>query len=139
VLARAPFSREEYLAACELLAVDKARPGGGGPEDDGDDAPLVPNTPYFLDWETRMGGTALILASVEADVALLETVVAREAVLDHENRLGHTALTWAAVCGHDEVRDSQRKDRLIAETGRPTHGTVNSVVIGGGAADKAGG
>lgn len=65
--------------------------------------PTFMNT-WFLDWETRMGGTALILAAVEGCVTGVRTLALRKVRLDYENRLGHTAVTWACVCGHDEVR-----------------------------------
>lgn len=73
--------------------------GGGQPRE----KPTFLNT-WFLDWETRMGGTALILAAVEGCVPGVRTLALRKVRLDYENRLGHTALTWACVCGHDEVR-----------------------------------
>jgi hypothetical protein len=104
VLEHNPFSRDTYYAALEAL-----RTGSGVPEDDGSLSPE--SSPYFLDWETRMGSTALNHAAIQGQAGLVLELVKREARLDHENRLGHTALTWACVCGHDEVGHSQTCSR----------------------------
>lgn len=127
IVQSAPFSREEFRYAYQAIHVVAAGPEAGQPEErqaanaqDGDEEGGAVEQveaseeaqhgtrsferTYFLDWETRMGGTALILASIEADVEAVGMLADRGALLDHENRLGHTALTWASVCGHDEVR-----------------------------------
>jgi len=68
------------------------------------DVEVMAKSTYVIDWENRMGSTALILACVEADLAVVDELIKRKAILDHENRMGHTALPWAVICGHDEVR-----------------------------------
>lgn len=58
---------------------------------------------WFLDHEAHMGMTPLILASTEGDLSTLSTLINRGVVVDYENRLGHTALSWSVICGHKEV------------------------------------
>lgn len=104
-----PFTRQEYRQAYESLRVGTLDEGStmGSMGDLNVSSEVRAKYTYFMDWENRMGTTPLILASVQGDLALVDELIKRDSILDHENRLGHTALTWGVICGHDEVKTNK--------------------------------
>ena len=128
IIGSAPFLRAQYEDACAVLRRAKPRRGanvssgassshGSGGKavvtmaepsidastsgDGGANGPLEEN--YYINTETQTGGTALLLASASGDVNLTAELLRRGAEIDHETQRGHTALTWACVCGRLSV------------------------------------
>ncbi|RQM15133.1 hypothetical protein B5M09_007666 [Aphanomyces astaci] len=58
---------------------------------------------YFLDVETSAGWSALTKAASVGDLPTIELLVQHGADVNLETKLRHTALTWAAYCGHKDV------------------------------------
>ncbi|CAM9420486.1 unnamed protein product [Ectocarpus fasciculatus] len=58
---------------------------------------------FFLDAEGRGGTTALALATIENDAETVRRLMKEGADPGVEASSGHTALSWAAVCGFDLV------------------------------------
>ena len=58
---------------------------------------------YYVDAETPTGGNALLIACAENQVELADKLLTLGAVVDFENVRGHTALSWACICGVDAV------------------------------------
>ena len=70
--------------------------------------------------QNHNAGTALFVACAENQVELADKLLTLGAVVDFENQRGHTALSWACVCGADKVvelllthgADPKRKSKL---------------------------
>ncbi|ETW06306.1 hypothetical protein, variant 1 [Aphanomyces invadans] len=63
----------------------------------------APGVRYFVDIETTAGWSALTKAASMGDLTTVELLVDKGASVNMETKLRHTALTWAAYCGHKEV------------------------------------
>ncbi|KAG9400265.1 Peroxisomal NADH pyrophosphatase nudt12 [Aphanomyces cochlioides] len=61
------------------------------------------DSPFFLDYETKLGWTALTKAAAHGDFPIVELLVRHGADVNLETRLRHTPLTWAAYSGHKEI------------------------------------
>jgi hypothetical protein len=58
---------------------------------------------YFTDLETPAGDTPLILAAGYNMLPVVTDLIANGCEVNHANKYGHTALTWACMCGHSEM------------------------------------
>lgn len=71
------------------------------------DADQLKKTPhrltYFVNTETRDGWTPLIKSAALGYLAAVQELLDMGAILHHETRLKHTAMTWACYCGHEGV------------------------------------
>lgn len=84
-VAAATFFRDDYNRAVETLRRCKRVVLN----DAVDDLPLKESL-YFVDFETETGGTPLLLACAATNEVLAEDLIRRGAVVDHENKRGHT-------------------------------------------------
>jgi len=99
----ADFDREEYARACHLLRnfIDRHADETVITDNEEDFDP-DPDS-YYVDAETPTGGNALLIACAENQVELADKLLTLGAVVDFENVRGHTALSWACICGVDAV------------------------------------
>lgn len=58
---------------------------------------------FFADTETAQGDTPLILAAGFNMIPVVNELIAMGSPIDKTNKYGHTALTWACLCGHGEM------------------------------------
>jgi ankyrin repeat protein len=62
-----------------------------------------PSAKYFCDAESPQGDTPLILAAGYNMISVVSELIATGCAVDTPNKHGHTALTWACLCGHGEM------------------------------------
>lgn len=103
-VAAANFLRHDYNQAIATLRTCRHNQNGGATNATNLEGSLpLDESLYFVDLETEIGGTPLLLACGADNVNLAEELIRRGAAADHENKRGHTALTWACVCGNDRI------------------------------------
>eukprot|EP01041_Mallomonas_annulata_P000359 gene359-658_t len=61
------------------------------------------NQEYFIDVKTEQEETALMIAAGSNHIELVDLLLDTGIDINHVNIFGHSALTWAAVCGHGEI------------------------------------
>lgn len=62
-----------------------------------------PGEVYFTDTESVQGDTPLILAAGYNMIPVVNELIATGSDVDKTNKYGHTAFTWACLCGHGEM------------------------------------
>lgn len=62
-----------------------------------------PGVVYFADTESVQGDTPLILAAGYNMISVVNELIAIGCPIDKANKYGHTAFTWACLCGHGEM------------------------------------
>lgn len=58
---------------------------------------------FFADHESNQGDTPLILAAGYNMIPVVNELIALGCAIDKTNKYGHSAFTWACLCGHGEM------------------------------------